>query len=126
MGSLSSYFKLGAGTGGTIGGFETVKADLSMGRWDSGIDMSEEIAFVGRARLYGPEGRDRFAMNGDCGSWVFDESGNWLGMVFAASKVGSSRRTSQVLSYVTPARDVVDDIEAFCKESGCDVLVEMP
>ena len=109
-----------------MGELETVKADMSMGCWDSGRGMSEEIVFVGRTRLYGPEGRDRFAINADCGSWVFDESGNWLGMVFAASKVDSSRRTSQVLRYVTPAQDVVDDIKALGKESGFNVSVEMP
>ncbi|KAJ6441114.1 putative AC transposase [Purpureocillium lavendulum] len=52
------------------------------------------------------------ARNSDSGAWVWNEDSQLVGMVFAGMRTASGN-TQDPLTYVTPIRDVFDDIRAF-------------
>ena len=119
-------YKLGAVIGFSRGVFETVKADVSLGPWNLNKGTSEEVAFLGQANdhLQYPV---QFATRGDSGAWIFDREGNWLGMIFAGhTMIDITRPNVQSLAYMTPAKVIIDDIQAKFKEEGLDIRVELP
>ena len=123
----TDFFKLGACTGGTMGQFSTVKSDVKFSdAWNLDRGPSKEYAFLGSENLHLPERCHHFSHQGDSGAWVFNSLGNWFGVVLGGQKIDHEKETSQSLAYVTPARDIVEDIVKFMKADGFEVQVELP
>ena len=70
--------------------------------------------------------RHHFCHNGDSGAWVFDVDGRWIGVAMGGQKIDHEKETSQNLSYVIPAKDIVEDIVKFMRADGHEVSVELP
>ncbi|KAI9781535.1 MAG: hypothetical protein M1839_005950 [Geoglossum umbratile] len=105
MDSGDEAIKWGRMTGYTMGTFNSIKSNC---RLPDSNGLSTEWCFVGKAR------RD-FADRGDSGSFVTSRSGKLGGMVIG----GSEREPGGCcLAYVTPIKEVFDDIE---RQLGCSI-----
>ena len=113
---LGSVFKFGSRTGGTTGKFNHIKSDLKM-PWDRephvNMGYSAEYVFVAD-----PQTPLRpFLDHGDSGSFVFTDSGKWLGLAF-----GDCYKNNQIVGavvYLTDAQLVLDWIAT--RSEGCEV-----
>ena len=117
-------FKLGSMTGGTAGIFNGAKAFVKLGYWDKRKKQSRELMFIGGECQAVDENR-HFSLPGDSGGWVFDDLGNWLGVIVAGEKFDADKPVSQHVTYVIPAKDIVNDIVDVFKEAGHDIVVEL-
>ena len=103
--ALGSVFKFGSRTGGTTGKFSHIKSDVKM-PWDRephvNMGYSTEYVFVAD-----PQTPLRpFLDHGDSGSFVFTDSGKWLGLAF-----GDCHKNNQIggaVTYLTDAQLVLD------------------
>ncbi|KAL8793306.1 MAG: hypothetical protein Q9195_004083 [Heterodermia aff. obscurata] len=102
---LGSVFKFGSRTGGTTGKFSPIKSDIRM-PWDGephvNMGYSTEYAFV--AKPYTPP--RPFLEQGDSGSFVFTDSGKWLGLAFAGCT--KNGQVGGAVCYFTDAQVVLD------------------
>jgi len=96
--------KIGRSSGTTIGEISEMRRKM---QWGGGV-MSHEIEAKSIA-----SGKE-FARPGDSGSMVYNLGLEWVGMVFAAD-------TFAELGFLTPAHDIMDDIQA--KTGGTISLV---
>ena len=119
-------FKLGCQSHGTVGKFLNMKSDvcLAPAHWNLNAGHSQEYCFVGPKTEQETLDK-RFAIPGDSGAWVFDAAGDWVGVVFGGQKFNASKPESEHFTYVTPAMDVIRDIEDYLYYDGFEFKVEL-
>ena len=102
---LSTVYKFGARSGGTYGQFSHIKSNVRM-PWDDQphVQMGYSTEYVFVANRASPS--RPFLEQGDSGSFVFTEEGEWLGLAW-----GGTVRMNEAggpMAYITDAQTVLD------------------